>query len=82
MIVRSGYLRISSVGTISSALMISRFARARHFCREPADAFDLGVAVSVGAVDVDQGDIQDERGEQRHLHARERILDHLSRRCT
>jgi hypothetical protein len=77
MIVRSGYLRISSVGTIPRRTDDQPLAGARHFRREAADALDLAVAVFVRAVDVDQGHIQHQRRQQSDFYAGKRIFDHF-----
>ncbi len=50
---------------------------ARHLEGETADAVDLGVAVLVGPVDVDQADIQNQGRQQGDRVAGERTLHHL-----
>ena len=55
---------MTSVSTISSALMISRFEARAISEGETADAVDLGIAAGIGPVDMDQADVQDERRQQ------------------
>ena len=64
MMVRSGWLRITSVSTICFGADDQALAGARHLGGKAADAIDLGIAEFIGAVDVDQPHIQDQSRHQ------------------
>src|SRR5665648_688651 len=54
------------------------FASTGHFEGKTSDTFDLAVAIHIGALDMNDGHIQDEGRQQSYFDPRERVFNHFS----